>query len=405
MPRKRRENDKEEKRNNEKEKRLTTSELPPQNKVKRYTVHFTWFHERFRVLPDDATEEIARIYARTFIMMLLSTQLFGDKSENRVHIRWLPFVARLDDMASGRGDTTPIPSHWHPGGPPTCQHPITKEERVIQCRLALDRLGDRDIVWEPYTSLDVIAVVHPEILTEEHSRPSVDFLRWWYKVVHRFLSPDSLIADPRIEGISQDVVQRGSSQVPSRVPMPDMPDNRRVEQQRRIGTRATDREWRWLDDMIQDDRFGGDGVGHADHRVRCGRPQCQGGTSGSHLVFLVTDPLSRQGRGPRRSHPERRPSAFSAPYPIGSGAGNSAPDGRCTGVSLRYGGYAAVPVPHVQSHMSDPQGYQPQFHVDLNEPAISPYDSWLGMGGTPPSAFGVACPSILEHSSARGQPE
>ncbi|RYR42158.1 hypothetical protein Ahy_A08g038620 [Arachis hypogaea] len=75
-------------------------ELPPQNKVKQYTVHFTWFHERFKVLPDDATKETVCIYARTYIMMLLSTQLFGDKSGNRVHIRWLPFVARLDDMGN-----------------------------------------------------------------------------------------------------------------------------------------------------------------------------------------------------------------------------------------------------------------------------------------------------------------
>ncbi|XP_072073810.1 protein MAIN-LIKE 2-like [Arachis hypogaea] len=64
-------------------------ELLPQNKVKQYTVDFTWFHERFRVLPDNATEETVRIYARAYIMMLLSTQLFGDKSENRIHIQWL----------------------------------------------------------------------------------------------------------------------------------------------------------------------------------------------------------------------------------------------------------------------------------------------------------------------------
>ncbi|RYR15763.1 hypothetical protein Ahy_B04g072693 [Arachis hypogaea] len=61
-------------------------ELPPPNKVKQMTVHFTWFHERFRVLPADATEETVRICARAYIMMLLSTQLFGDKSANRVHI-------------------------------------------------------------------------------------------------------------------------------------------------------------------------------------------------------------------------------------------------------------------------------------------------------------------------------
>ncbi|KAL4345629.1 hypothetical protein AHAS_Ahas11G0297500 [Arachis hypogaea] len=60
--------------------------------------------------------------------------------------------------------------------------------------------------------------------------------------------------------------------------MPSVPDNRRVEQRPCVGTRATDREWRWLDDMIQDDRAGGDG--HADHRVRRGRPQRRGGSSG-----------------------------------------------------------------------------------------------------------------------------
>ncbi|RYR12436.1 hypothetical protein Ahy_B04g069981 [Arachis hypogaea] len=41
-----------------------------------------------------------RIYEHAYIMMLLSTQLFKDKSANRVHIRWLPFVASLDDMGS-----------------------------------------------------------------------------------------------------------------------------------------------------------------------------------------------------------------------------------------------------------------------------------------------------------------
>ncbi|RYR67285.1 hypothetical protein Ahy_A03g013607 isoform B [Arachis hypogaea] len=61
-----------------------------------------FFHERFRVLPDDATEETVHIYARVYIMMLLFTQLFGDKSENRVHIRWLPFVPRLVYMGSYR---------------------------------------------------------------------------------------------------------------------------------------------------------------------------------------------------------------------------------------------------------------------------------------------------------------
>ncbi|XP_025670677.1 protein MAIN-LIKE 2-like [Arachis hypogaea] len=187
--------------------------LPPQNKVKQYTVHFNWFHERFRVLSDDATEETVCIYARAYIMMLLSTQLFGDKSGNRIHIWWLPFVARLDDMGSYSWGSAVLAWLYHcmcwvvnrnvtnlagplqllqawifwqfpslrPQGFDTYSFPLAsrwatylptsdrKEERVIQCRLALDRLSDRDIVWEPYASLNVMAVVHPEILTEEHS--------------------------------------------------------------------------------------------------------------------------------------------------------------------------------------------------------------------------------------------
>ncbi|RYR70132.1 hypothetical protein Ahy_A03g016646 [Arachis hypogaea] len=75
-------------------------ELPTPNKVKQMTVYFTWFHERFRVLSADATEDTIRIYTRAYMMVLLSTQLFGDKSANRVYIRWLSFVANLDDIES-----------------------------------------------------------------------------------------------------------------------------------------------------------------------------------------------------------------------------------------------------------------------------------------------------------------
>ncbi|RYQ92248.1 hypothetical protein Ahy_B09g098434 [Arachis hypogaea] len=32
-------------------------------------------------------------------MILLSMQLFGDKSSTHMHIRWLSYVARLEDMS------------------------------------------------------------------------------------------------------------------------------------------------------------------------------------------------------------------------------------------------------------------------------------------------------------------
>ncbi|RYQ94513.1 hypothetical protein Ahy_B08g089429 [Arachis hypogaea] len=177
-----------------------------------------------------------------------------------------------------------------------------KEQRIIQYHLALDRLGDRDvilppliciywynadlspdyqIVWEPYGSLDVLAVIHPEILTKEHSRLwwavtsliyfaviewhqvdrvfpqlggvqhlpepalNIEYLhskdgrggdRWfstyyrtWHEHWDEILSLRIAFADPRPVEVPEDAILRGSSQAPVRVPASDMPDNRRVE--------------------------------------------------------------------------------------------------------------------------------------------------------------------------------
>ncbi|XP_016177757.1 protein MAIN-LIKE 2-like [Arachis ipaensis] len=181
------------------------SELLPSDKVKQFTVHFTWFHRRFTVLPVYASKDTVRIYARAYIMMLLSTPLFSDKSVNQVHIQWLPFVARLDDMGTySWGSTalawlidacvrwpTEMSQTWQApysyyslessSGSPLSgrmdlttflfrRHPVPtsdgKEQRIIQFCLALDRLGGQD----PYDMLDVLSIVHPKILVEEHGR-------------------------------------------------------------------------------------------------------------------------------------------------------------------------------------------------------------------------------------------
>ncbi|RYQ97777.1 hypothetical protein Ahy_B08g093857 isoform A [Arachis hypogaea] len=54
--------------------------------------------ETFGECPLGADEETVRRFARAYIMMLLGTQLFADKSGNHIHIRWLPYVARLEEM-------------------------------------------------------------------------------------------------------------------------------------------------------------------------------------------------------------------------------------------------------------------------------------------------------------------
>ncbi|RYQ92902.1 hypothetical protein Ahy_B09g099143 [Arachis hypogaea] len=341
-------------------------ELPPQSKVKQMTVCYTWFHERFRVLPADATDETVRVYARAYILMLLSSQLFADKNANRVHLRWLPYLALLDDLGRySRGSTAlawlyrclcrgtnrnvvnlagplQLLQSWifwrfptlRPTGFDRFGFPLASRwtefvprndawaHRLLSARLALDRLRAHDFVWEPYSSVDVGAVIHPEILADEHRRLwtavtsliyfaaiewhqvnrvlpqfggvqhlpepalNIDWLhakdgrggdRWfpsYYQEWHqhwedrlRFLSPDVAFQDPRPIVLTEEARHRGSSQAPPKVHVYDRPDNRRVDRRRRIGTRTTDREWREFADRLEEDVPGAEPGDAVDYRV------------------------------------------------------------------------------------------------------------------------------------------
>ncbi|RYQ96726.1 hypothetical protein Ahy_B08g092585 [Arachis hypogaea] len=106
--------------------------LPPANCIQKFAMNYSWFQETFGELPDRADEPVVRRYARAYIMMLLGTQLFADKFGNRIHIRWLPYVARLEDMGG-------------PVGYDTFSWPLAS------------------------SSHDVVQVVHPEILEPRHT--------------------------------------------------------------------------------------------------------------------------------------------------------------------------------------------------------------------------------------------
>ncbi|RYQ94173.1 hypothetical protein Ahy_B08g089054 [Arachis hypogaea] len=70
------------------------------DEVQKYAVNCSWFQETFGECPEDADDDTVRRYVRAYIMMLLGTQLFADKSGNRIHIRWLPYVARLEELGT-----------------------------------------------------------------------------------------------------------------------------------------------------------------------------------------------------------------------------------------------------------------------------------------------------------------
>ncbi|RYR76245.1 hypothetical protein Ahy_A01g000853 [Arachis hypogaea] len=488
------------------------------------TVCYTWFHERFRVLPANATDETVRIYACAYILMLLSSQLFADKNANRVHLRWLPYLASLDDLGRYswgsaalawlyrclcRGTNRNVVNlagplqllqswiFWRfptlrPSGFDVFGFPLASrwatflprndpgDQRLVSARLSLDRLRVHDFVWEPYSSAEVGAVIHPEILADEHRRlwtavtsliyfaaiewhqvdwvlpqfgslqhlpepalnidwlhakdgrviwvdrvldpgPSSDYLEWWCRVTHRFLSPDVAFQDPRPIVLTEEARHRGSSQAPPRVHVYDRPDNRRVDRRQRIGTHTTDREWRELADRLEEDIPRADHGDAADYRVpqRKGRRQAgrdgRGGARGR--VPFVDDLGTQHGVG---EDVVGSASAMDQPtYDVGSSSqllGNVAPHAfagyTTTAVGMDIddpvtesefyrdiadmlmdddGTHYRPQMPDDQSQFADPQPQTddvlPQLAVDLNEPAASPTDPWIPLGGTPASAF------------------
>ncbi|XP_072061975.1 serine/threonine-protein phosphatase 7 long form homolog [Arachis hypogaea] len=346
--------------------------LPLANQIQKFAVNCTWFQEAFGECPEGADEETVRRYACAYIMMLLGTQLFADKSGNHIHIRWLPYVARLEEMGSynwgsaalawlyrcmcrvanthvvklagplqllqswifwrfpgfrAAGYDTfswPLASRWAGHNPSASE----KGPRVQMWRLRIDLLQARDFIWMPYNSPDILQVLHPEVLESRHTAliyfaviewhqidrvlpqfgrvqprpqpalnidflmskdgrgrdrwfpynlqfwhlywdsranhvlrfdvvadpgPSHDFLEWWGQHGKRFLSPEMYLGDPRAVPIPVEATQRGAGRVPDIDLVDDVLDRRRVERRARVGTRRSQREWRWLDQAMEED--------------------------------------------------------------------------------------------------------------------------------------------------------
>ncbi|RYR06869.1 hypothetical protein Ahy_B05g074188 [Arachis hypogaea] len=341
-------------------------------------------------VPRGADEETVRRFARAYIMMLLGTQLFADKSGNRIHIRWLPFVARLEEMGGyswGSAALTwlyqcmpagydafswPLASRWSGYNPGISE----KGPRVQMARLRIDLLQARDFIWMPYSTPDVLQVVHPEVLEPRYTMlwrcvtsliyftvvewhqvdrvlpqfggvqppphpalnidflmskdgrggdrwfpshlqhwhlhwetradhvlrfdvvddlgPSHEFLAGWHQHGKRFLSPEMYLGDPRGIPIPVEATQRGAGRVPDMDRVDDIPDRRRVERRARVGTRRSQREWRWLDQAMEEGHEAGRGGGR--RRGRGGR---------------------RRGAAPRQDSPDRGDHAAGGGAPVG----------------------------------------------------------------------------------------
>ncbi|MED6173891.1 hypothetical protein PIB30_063955 [Stylosanthes scabra] len=80
-----------------------------------------------------------------------------------------------------------------------------------------------------------------------------DYLRWWYLAARRFLAPDDAFYPRPPDEIPPEAIQRVADTSAGGTQVDDVPDNRRPDRRRMVGTRTTNRDWQWLDEMIRDE--------------------------------------------------------------------------------------------------------------------------------------------------------
>ncbi|MED6142292.1 hypothetical protein PIB30_112219, partial [Stylosanthes scabra] len=83
--------------------------------------------------------------------------------------------------------------------------------------------------------------------------PSAGYLRWWFLAARRFLDPDDAFYPRPPDEIPPEAIQRVADTPVGGNQVDDVPDNRRPGRRRMVGTRTTDRDWQWLDEMLGDE--------------------------------------------------------------------------------------------------------------------------------------------------------
>ncbi|QHN93857.1 uncharacterized protein DS421_17g596240 [Arachis hypogaea] len=473
------------------------------------------------------------------------SQLFADKSGNRIHIRWLPYVARLEEMGSYSWGSTALAwlyrcmcrvanrhvvklagplqllqswifwrfPRFRPAGYDTCSWPLAsrwsgyspsysqKGPRLQSTRLQIDMLQARDFIWMPYSSPEVLQVVHLEALEPRHMvvwrsvtsliyfaviewhqvdrvlsqfggvqplpRPALNidfliskdgrggdrwfpstlpdwhmlwetrvdhvlrldvvadpgpshaYLDWWTQHRKRFLSPEFYLGDPKGVPIPIEASQRGPGRVLDMDRVDDVPDRRRVERRARVGTRRSQREWRWLEQAIdaadeagkggrrgrgrggrrrapvagQDDGqaggLGGQGYASGDPTAH-GEAGLEEVPLGDYFVGVPPDDHTEQ-----ESRPWVSPGSTFSDLLAGVGFDGDLGSPFFDDISAIMHDDEAVP------RRSQTTGTQAQLDVDLNEPPSVPPPEYLALGGTLASAHTAASHSVVGPSSSR----
>ncbi|XP_057971910.1 uncharacterized protein LOC131160335 isoform X2 [Malania oleifera] len=73
---------------------------PPDDAFNGSRLQLSYLTNQFQHLVDDADEEVVKRHARAYILLLIGGCLFADKSQNNVHLMFLPLLSDLDDAGN-----------------------------------------------------------------------------------------------------------------------------------------------------------------------------------------------------------------------------------------------------------------------------------------------------------------
>ncbi|XP_043805078.1 serine/threonine-protein phosphatase 7 long form homolog [Manihot esculenta] len=172
--------------------------VPPANIMRGSSLPLSWLVENFNELPDDADEEVVQRYARAYILRIIGGSLFTDRNPSRVNLMFLPLIANLhrasmyswgsaclawlyrelcraiDPSVSQLGGALHILQIWawerfisispsinirdpHNDAPLGSRWSNARRitqvvtHVLLEIRYKFDRMGDPEMVWEPYS--------------------------------------------------------------------------------------------------------------------------------------------------------------------------------------------------------------------------------------------------------------
>ncbi|KAL4306378.1 hypothetical protein AHAS_Ahas16G0172300 [Arachis hypogaea] len=148
--------------------------------------------------PDTYDPDTLRQYARSYIMLMIGGYLLTNKSNNTVHLRWLPLLDDFERCRRFSWDSVVLAWTYHS----LCHAAHCQTTNIMGCTpLLVSWIYQRFPRWCPPER-----AVYMLPMTARDYRPTREYWDWWRmtcRVTH--LSGPDVLDDPRLVELPEDV--------------------------------------------------------------------------------------------------------------------------------------------------------------------------------------------------------